>query len=126
MKSWLGKRWSLRLRCLLRTMQRIYLAKPGGQREGPYTLEQINHDLATKKYSDADFWAWHEGLPSWMPLYSLSGVSAKAATVAVPEAEPQPVAPKTEPEAAAEVEAQTTAPAAESTASKVEVEREPE
>ncbi len=107
-------------------MQKIYLAKPGGQREGPYTLEQINHDLATKKYREEDFWAWHEGLPSWMPLYALPGVSAKVATVAVPESEPQPVAPKTEPEAATEVEAQTTAPAAKSTASKVEVEREPE
>jgi hypothetical protein len=107
-------------------MQKIYLAKPGGQREGPYTVEQINHALATKKYSDADFWAWHEGLPSWMPLYSLPGVSAKAATVAVPGAEPQPVAPKTEPEAATEVEAQTTASAAESTASSAEVERERE
>ena len=45
-------------------MQKIYLAKPGGQKEGPYTLEQINHALATKKYGEADFWAWHEGLPS--------------------------------------------------------------
>jgi hypothetical protein len=77
-------------------MQKIYLAKPGGEREGPYTLEQINHDLATKKYKDEDFWAWHEGLPSWMPLYSMPGVSAKAATVAVPETAPQPVPPKTE------------------------------
>ena len=107
-------------------MQKIYLAKPGGQREGPYTLEQINHDLATKKYRDEDFWAWHEGLPSWMPLYSLPGVSAKAATAAVPEAERQPAVPKTEPKRVPEVEAQPTAPAAEPTASKAEVEREPE
>lgn len=106
-------------------MQRIYLAKPGSQKEGPYTLEQINQDLATQKYSDEDFWAWHEGLPSWLPLYSLPGVSAKAARVAVPEAEPQPVAPKTEPDAAIEVEVQPTAPAAEPTASKVEVECDP-
>ncbi|HEU0038460.1 MAG TPA: hypothetical protein VFR76_04230 [Verrucomicrobiae bacterium] len=107
-------------------MQKIYLAKPGGQREGPYTLEQINHDLATKKYRDEDFWAWHEGLPSWMPLYALPGVSAKAAPVAVPEAEPQPAVPKTEPKRVPEVEAQPTAPAAASTTSKAEVEREPE
>jgi hypothetical protein len=107
-------------------MQKIYLAKPGGQREGPYTLEQINHDLATKKYRDDDFWAWHEGLPSWMPLYSLPGVSGKAATVAVPEAERRPVAPKTEPRVVAKVEAQPAASATASTASKAEVERESE
>jgi len=78
-------------------MQKIYLAKPGGQREGPYTLEQINHDLATKKYRDEDFWAWHEGLPSWMPLYALPGVSAKAARLEAanpPVAESRPEARK--------------------------------
>lgn len=71
-------------------MQKIYLAKPGAQKEGPYTLEQINHDLATKKISDTDFWAWHDGLPAWTPLYSVPGVSAKVCVVEVPEAIPQP------------------------------------
>jgi len=71
-------------------MQKIYLARPGAQKEGPYTLEQINHDLATKKISDTDFWAWHEGLPAWTPLYSVPGVSAKAWVVEVPEARPEP------------------------------------
>src|SRR5271169_4979163 len=58
----------------------IYLAKPGGQREGPYTLDQINADLAARKYSTSDFWAWHEGLPQWGPLYAIGGVlnTAKA------------------------------------------------
>lgn len=58
-------------------MQMIYLAKPGAQKEGPYTLEQINRDLAAKKISETDFWAWHDGLPAWAPLYSIPGVSAK-------------------------------------------------
>jgi hypothetical protein len=67
-------------------MQRIYLAKPGAQKEGPFTLEQINHDLARNKIKDTDFWAWHEGLPTWMPLYSVPGVSAKAWVVNALEA----------------------------------------
>src|SRR5438876_11162431 len=52
----------------------IYLSKPGGQREGPYNLEQINRDLAAKKYSDSDYWGWYEGLEAWVPLYSIPGI----------------------------------------------------
>jgi len=72
------------------TMQ-IHLCKPGGQQEGPYTLEQIEQDLAAKKYSDTDYWAWHEGLPEWVPLYLIPGLSptenAAAAETAAPESE---------------------------------------
>ena len=89
-------------------MQKIYLAKPGGQKEGPYTLEQINRDLAANKYSDADFWAWHEGLPAWMPLHSVPGVAPNTPRAAAPEPKPEssafkvgpgPVSPKVEAEA---------------------------
>jgi len=69
----------------------IHLSKPGGQREGPFTLEQIVHDLAAHKYRDTDYWAWHEGLPEWVPLYALPGVSGTT------EAAPGPAAPS-EPE----------------------------
>ena len=58
----------------------IYLAKPGGPRQGPYTVEQINADLAARKYRDDDFWAWHYGLPQWVPLYSVGGISGAADT----------------------------------------------
>ena len=54
----------------------IHLCKPGGQQEGPYTLEQVKQDLAGKKYSDTDYWAWYEGLPEWVPLYALPGIAA--------------------------------------------------
>ena len=65
------------------TMQ-IHLCKPGGQQEGPYALEQIRRDLAANKYRDTDYWAWHEGLPEWVPLYLIPGVSADD-TAAAPE-----------------------------------------
>ena len=75
----------------------IYLSTPGGQREGPYTLEQIVQDLAASKYRDTDYWAWHEGLPEWVPLYLLPGISqdADSAPVSppVPEPEKEPAAP---------------------------------
>lgn len=57
---------------------KIHLSKPGGQREGPFTVEQINSDLAAKKYQDTDYWAWHEGLSDWVPLHSVQGVSLGA------------------------------------------------
>lgn len=92
-------------------MQNIYIAKPGGQKQGPYTLEQINRDLASKKISDTDFWAWHEGLPSWMPLHSVPGVSVKAGAAALPEAKPQPATSKAAPEPVApSAKSQPTAP----------------
>jgi hypothetical protein len=76
----------------------IYLAKPGGQKEGPFTLDQINRDLAAKKYGGSDYWAWYEGLPSWMPLHSLPGVTGRAPAV-VPAAAPEPARPSAPPKA---------------------------
>jgi len=63
----------------------IHLSKPNGQREGPYTLEQINHDLAAKKYSDTDYWAWYEGLDAWVPLHTVPGISI------LPDQPPEPL-----------------------------------
>src|SRR6266436_4160055 len=56
-------------------LMQIHLSKPNGQREGPFTLEQINRDLASKKYSDTDYWAWYEGLDAWVPLHTVPGIS---------------------------------------------------
>ncbi len=70
----------------------IYLAKPGGQRKGPYTLEKIKQDLAAQAYQDSDYWAWHDGMPEWVPLYDLPGISADGAptdTASVAAAEPE-------------------------------------
>jgi len=61
------------------SIMEIYLAKPGGQKKGPFTLEEINRDLAASKYRDDEYWAWHEGLPQWMPLHMVPGVSGTTA-----------------------------------------------
>ena len=68
----------------------IQLSRPGGHPEGPYTLEQINRDLAARKYRDTDYWAWHEGLTEWVPLYALPGVLATASSNAPAAATPAP------------------------------------
>ena len=80
----------------------IHLSRPGGQREGPFTVDQINADLAAKKYQDTDYWAWYEGLEAWVPLHSVPGVitlqgrgTAPAAPVPPPaklEEAPRPAA----------------------------------
>jgi hypothetical protein len=93
----------------------IYLSKPGGQRQGPYTLEQINRDLVARKYGDTDYWAWREGLSEWVPLYSLPGI-AVAAEAPAPEP-PKPVQKLTQPPLKSEL-ASRPAPAAGATASK--------
>jgi hypothetical protein len=71
-------------------MMNIHLSKPGGQREGPFTLEQINSDLAARKYHDTDYWAWYEGLNEWVPLHTVPGVSpsADSSATATKTAEP--------------------------------------
>ena len=75
---------------------KIHLSKPGGQREGPFTVEEINRDLAARKYHDTDYWAWHEGLTNWVPLHSVPGicpggsVAASPSHAAEPEQRPEP------------------------------------
>src|SRR5215212_6801208 len=76
----------------------IYLSKPAGQREGPFTLERIKQDLAAKKYNDTDYWAWYEGLSEWVPLHSVPGITPVGAPKP-PAAPAGPVAPKVEPAA---------------------------
>ncbi len=84
-------------------IMQIHLSKPGGGREGPYTLEQIKKDLAAHKYRDSDYWAWHEGLTEWVPLYSLPGIATtddSAPPVAAPPL-PKQLATPAKPKASA-------------------------
>jgi hypothetical protein len=69
----------------------IHLSKPGGQKEGPFTVDQINRDLASQKYNDADYWAWYDGLEAWIPLHSVPGVKTGVggATEFIPKQEEQ-------------------------------------
>jgi hypothetical protein len=71
---------------------KVHLAKPGGKREGPFTLDQINLALAARKYGSGDYWAWHKGLAEWVPLYDISGV-IKVSNSAVTEGGPKPTPP---------------------------------
>ena len=73
----------------------ILLCKPGGNKEGPYTIEQINAGLVQKRFKDTDYWAWYEGLDSWVPLHQVPGVVDGSKTKA---AEPPKPARKKEPE----------------------------
>jgi hypothetical protein len=56
----------------------VHLARPGGEREGPFTLDQINERLSAKRIQVSDYWAWHEGLSNWVPLYEIEGVTKVA------------------------------------------------
>ena len=40
---------------------------------GPYTVDQINEYLAQGSLLPTDY-AWHEGLPDWVPVTQISGV----------------------------------------------------
>lgn len=66
----------------------VHLAKPGGKREGPFTLEEINLALTSDKYRSGDYWAWHEGLPEWVPLYEIKGLIKVSTSDAGPQPKP--------------------------------------
>jgi hypothetical protein len=61
----------------------IHIARDGKQL-GPFSLEQINQQLATGALSLSDN-AWYEGASGWAPLSTVPGV-----TGAVPSATPPP------------------------------------
>ena len=56
----------------------IYITRDG-QRLGPYSVEDVNAQLAAGTVSATDL-AWYEGIPSWIPLSSIAGISAGAGT----------------------------------------------
>jgi uncharacterized RDD family membrane protein YckC len=51
---------------------KIYITRDG-QRTGPYSLEEVNRQLAAGTISPVDQ-AWSEGSPGWKPLLSFPGV----------------------------------------------------
>ena len=77
---WWTRGWRVGIIWPTGDIMEIHLSKPGGQREGPFTLEQIKRDLAANRYRDTDYWAWHPGLTEWVPLYRLPGISTDTAS----------------------------------------------
>lgn len=74
----------------------IYLARPGGDREGPFSLQEILEALQQGKYRENDFWAWYDGLPEWMPLHEVLNspqVMQSAAAAPLSVAEPNAGSP---------------------------------
>jgi hypothetical protein len=69
----------------------IHLARPGGQREGPFSIEQINANIAAQEYRDSDYWAWYEGLDSWVPLHQVPGIIDAPQSLAEANAPEPPV-----------------------------------
>lgn len=51
----------------------IYITRDG-QRLGPYSVEEINAQLAAGTVSATDL-AWYEGVTNWIPLSSVPGIS---------------------------------------------------
>ncbi len=56
----------------------IYIAR-NGQRLGPYSVEEVNRQLASGAISSNDQ-AWYEGAAAWAPLTSIPGVILPGAT----------------------------------------------
>jgi hypothetical protein len=63
-----------------------------GKPYGPYTLDQIQTYLASGEVQGSDL-AWHEGLPSWIPLAQVSGVRLPQISTPLPLPPPPPVTP---------------------------------
>ena len=74
----------------------IHIARDGKQL-GPFSLEEINRQLAAGTLSLSDN-AWYEGASGWAPLSSVPGVTTAAASPAassatIPAATPSVTAP---------------------------------
>eukprot|EP00665_Eupelagonemidae_sp_cell47_P016043 gene16043-biopygen5874 len=63
----------------------------GGQRFGPYSVEQVNSHLAEGAILPTDL-GWTDGMPDWVPVTQVAGVTFAdaAATAAVPPPTPAP------------------------------------
>ena len=67
----------------------IHLAR-NGQQMGPFSLEEVNRQLAAGTLSLSDQ-AWYEGAAGWAPLSSVPGVSSGS-----PGTSPAPISPQAE------------------------------
>src|SRR5438552_14819900 len=56
----------------------IHVAR-NGQRIGPFSLEEVNRQLAAGSLSLSDL-AWYEGIPNWVTLSQVPGVGTTGPT----------------------------------------------
>ena len=68
----------------------------GGQRFGPYGLDEINAHLASGMLQPTDS-AWAEGMPGWVPVTQIPGVNAPGAAAPPPPSAPGEAPPPTPP-----------------------------
>ena len=87
----------------------IHIAR-NGQAMGPFSLEEINRQLAAGSLNLTDQ-AWYEGAPGWIPLSSVPGVTGGGVTAA-PSVAGAPPTPITAPMATPSVSRDTTEPLA--------------
>ena len=59
----------------------------GGQRFGPYGLDEINTHLASGTLKPTDL-AWADGMPGWVPVTQIPGVNVPGAAVPPPPSSP--------------------------------------
>lgn len=76
----------------------IHVAR-NGQQSGPFSLEEVNRQLAAGTISPTDL-AWYEGAPAWMPLADAPGVIVAAPSTSAAVPTPGPTAATTPPLAA--------------------------
>ena len=67
---------------MLRTMPALYLHIDGKQ-VGPFPEEEVRQSLAQGKFAP-DALAWHDGLPTWVPLATLLGSLAQPLALTPP------------------------------------------
>ena len=75
----------------------------GGERYGPYSLEDVNTYLENGTLLPTDQ-AWQDGMPDWMPITQIPGVTAPGGAAAPPPP-PAPAAGSACPQCQAPVEA---------------------
>ena len=55
----------------------------GGERYGPYSLEDVNAYLANGTLLSTDQ-AWQDGMPDWVPITQIPGVTVPGGAAAPP------------------------------------------
>jgi len=78
----------------------LYISR-NGQQSGPYSLTEAQEQVRMGTIAITDL-AWHEGLPGWVPLHQISGLSIQPPAPPVPTPleitnPAHPFAPKPEP-----------------------------